>query len=93
MTKTTILPNDLIWGAQSIARYINRPLRTTYYLIEKGLIPAKKLGPRTIVARASELDHALSRDDAKIACLDEGVSLSPKLGAARHQPAKKTKGA
>jgi hypothetical protein len=63
MTTTEVLPNDLIWGARAIARYINRPVRTTYYLIEKGLIPAKKLGPKTIFARASELDRALSGND------------------------------
>jgi len=55
-----IVAGDLIWGVPAIARYINRTDRTTYYLIAKGFIPIKKLGPRTIVARTSELDRAFS---------------------------------
>jgi hypothetical protein len=57
-------PNDVIWGAKKIADHIGRTLSQTYYLIRTKKIPAKKLGPRTIMARKSELDSALSKSAA-----------------------------
>ncbi|MGL3211653.1 hypothetical protein [Bradyrhizobium sp. BR 1433] len=59
MTKPA-LPDDLLWGVQAIATHIKRTVRQTYYLIERDLIPATKLGARTIVARRSEIDNAFS---------------------------------
>jgi hypothetical protein len=56
----TSLPDDLLWGAEAISKYINRSRSATYYLIAKGKIPAKKLGARTIAALRSELDRALA---------------------------------
>ena len=61
MTKP-VLPGDLLWGVPEIAAYIGRTVRQTYYLVENDLIPVTKLGPRTIVARASEIDRALSNE-------------------------------
>jgi hypothetical protein len=62
MTKqTAILPDDILWGVAAIAAYIKRERRQTYHLIRLDRIPATKLGARTIVARKSELDAALSR--------------------------------
>jgi hypothetical protein len=55
------LPNDILWGADAIAGYIGRERHAAYYLIRKGLIPAKKLGPKTICARKSEIDRALAQ--------------------------------
>lgn len=55
-----IVPSDLIWGVDAIATYINRSARQVYFLITKGLIPIKRLGDRTIVARTSELDRYFS---------------------------------
>lgn len=57
------LPGDVLWGVDAIATYIKRKRSATYYLIAKGHIPAKKLGPRTIMARKSELDRALAGAD------------------------------
>jgi hypothetical protein len=57
---TTNVPNDFIWGVSAIADYIKRPPRAVYHLIAIGAIPIKKLGARTIVARASEIDKAIS---------------------------------
>jgi hypothetical protein len=36
--------DDIIWGAPAIAREINRDKRSTYYLLEKGYLPARKNG-------------------------------------------------
>jgi hypothetical protein len=33
-----------LWGAAAIAKVINRPTRATFHLLEKGLLPARKLG-------------------------------------------------
>lgn len=55
------LADDLLWGVAAIASHIKRSERQTYYLIANQQIPAKHLGGKTIVARISELDRALSR--------------------------------
>jgi hypothetical protein len=52
---------DAIWGVADIAAYIGRERRSVYYLIRKGVIPVKRLGARTIMARRSDLDRALSQ--------------------------------
>jgi len=44
MTDDTELRNDLLWGADAIAQYIGRNKRQTYYLLEKGQVPARKVG-------------------------------------------------
>jgi predicted DNA-binding transcriptional regulator AlpA len=62
----TTLPSDLLWGADEIAEHVSSDRRKLtrsqiYYLIRKGMIPVKKLGPRTICARKSEIDKALAQ--------------------------------
>jgi hypothetical protein len=37
-----------VWGAKAIAKAIDRPLRATFALLEKGAIPAKKVGRRWV---------------------------------------------
>jgi hypothetical protein len=55
------LPSDILWGADAIARYINRSKSQVFYLIRKQRIPVKQVGPRTLMARKSELDRALAK--------------------------------
>ena len=50
----TNLPADILWGADEIGAYIKRSRQATYYLIRKGAIPAKKIGPKTLIGRKSE---------------------------------------
>ena len=38
----------LIWGAKKIAAFIGRSPETTWRLLEKGLIPATKLGSKWV---------------------------------------------
>jgi len=38
------LADDLLWGAAAIAKFIGVKVRRAFYLLEKGLIPARKLG-------------------------------------------------
>lgn len=42
---------DLIWGAEEIAKVIGRPPRITFHLLEKGELPAKKVGGRWVAER------------------------------------------
>jgi len=42
----------LIWGAANIAREIGRPVRATFHLLEKGHLPARKVGGQWVADRA-----------------------------------------
>ena len=61
------LAQDLIWGVggrNGIAAYLRIKPRQAYYLIERGVLPVKKLSHRIITARRSELRrHFTSFDD------------------------------
>lgn len=46
--------SDVIWGAADIGREINAAPRKVYWLLESGLLPARKLG-RQWVSTKSEL--------------------------------------
>ena len=44
--------NDLLlWGAAAIGQAINRTRRETFYLLESGKLPARKLGSRWVASR------------------------------------------
>lgn len=38
------LAEDLLWGGEAIAAEINRPVKKTFYMLEIGEIPARKVG-------------------------------------------------
>jgi hypothetical protein len=42
---------ELIWGGQEIAKIIGRTPRITFNLLEKGELPAKKVGGRWVAER------------------------------------------
>jgi hypothetical protein len=42
---------DLIWGGEEIAKVIGRTPRITFSLLEKGELPAKKVGGRWVAER------------------------------------------
>lgn len=48
---------DLIWGAESIAEALGRTRRSTFHLLEKGEIPAKKVGGRWVASRDALRKH------------------------------------
>ncbi|MET3601413.1 helix-turn-helix domain-containing protein [Martelella mangrovi] len=50
---------DLIWGASKIAKIIGRSPQQTFFMLQKGELPAKKVGNRW-VARRSDLEHFFS---------------------------------
>jgi hypothetical protein len=59
MARDERLADDLLWGIKEISRYVGRTPRQVGYMIDKGVLPAKRLGPRTLVARKSEVDDAM----------------------------------
>lgn len=42
---------DLLWGAEEIAKAIGRSRRSTFDMLDKGAIPAKKVGGRWVIER------------------------------------------
>jgi hypothetical protein len=55
---TQDLADDLLWGVEGaggIAEFLGISSRKTYYLIETGKIPVRKIGHRTITASREEL--------------------------------------
>jgi hypothetical protein len=48
----SIGPLNLIWGVRAIAKEIDRTPRQTFYLLEKGHLPANKLGGRWCASRS-----------------------------------------
>lgn len=49
-------PDDLVWGANAIARAINRTDRQTYGMLEGGELPAKKVCGRWVASRKKLLE-------------------------------------
>ncbi len=43
--------HDQVWGAEAIAVVVNLTPRQTFYLLEKNLLPAKKIGGRWTASR------------------------------------------
>ena len=54
------LEHDLVWGAAAIGGVINRPVRITFYLLESGKLPAKKIGGRYVASRKRLLADLVS---------------------------------
>ncbi|GAJ96172.1 hypothetical protein [Rhizobium rhizogenes] len=44
---------DLVWGGEEIANIIGRSRRITFHLLEKGQLPAKKVGGRWVAERSA----------------------------------------
>ena len=46
------LADDILWGADAIARYIGRSRRQTFHMLQTGLLPARKVGDQWIASKA-----------------------------------------
>jgi hypothetical protein len=44
-------PITLVWGAAEIAKLIGRSRRSTFDMLEKGQLPAKKVNGRWVIER------------------------------------------
>lgn len=54
---------DLVWGAKAIGECIGRNPRQTFYLLEKGELPARRVGNLYVASRAA-LRRRLVGEDA-----------------------------
>jgi hypothetical protein len=54
--------SDLCWGARAIADVIERTERETFYLLENGLIPGRKIGGKWVASRARLLAYCTGDD-------------------------------
>ena len=53
---------DILWSAEKIAECIGKSTRATYHLLERGLLPARKVGKQWCASRRKLL-HALTGED------------------------------
>jgi hypothetical protein len=49
---------DLVWGAANIGRLIGKSQRATFYLLERGALPASKVREQWVAERSKLLDLA-----------------------------------
>ncbi|MBX5008157.1 DNA-binding protein [Rhizobium lentis] len=52
MTAERKISLDLVWGAEAIGELIGRSSRITFHMLERGELPAKKVGGRWVVERS-----------------------------------------
>ena len=53
---------DIVWGASAIAAVIGRNERQAFWMLEKGELPAKKLGGRWVASRKKLLEAVIGGD-------------------------------
>jgi hypothetical protein len=51
--------DTLVWGAEQIGEVIGKPARAAFYLLEQGLLPAKKIGGRWVASRRRLLEAVI----------------------------------
>ena len=56
MDDKKIQPLELIWGAANIGRELNLDTRQAFYALERGSIPAKKVGGKWVAERGKLRD-------------------------------------
>lgn len=56
-TKTVEFEHDLIWGSKAIAQEINRTVPQTFYMLEEGRFPARKVGGLWCASREALRRH------------------------------------
>ena len=70
--------SELLWGTRAIARAIGRTERQTFHLLEKRLLPAKRVGGRWVASRrrliAALTDDSWQRIGDAVARVVEKVS-------------------
>lgn len=55
---------ELVWGAEAIAAFIGRPVRATFHMLEKGELPARKVGQRWVAERGQLIRFFLDQGQA-----------------------------
>ena len=54
---TTVLSDDTLWGAQSIAEFVGINKRQALWKLERGLIPAGKNGRVWVASKRKLIEH------------------------------------
>ena len=57
-------PADFVWGAGAIAKVIGRSERAVFHMLEKKLLPAKRVGGRWCASRRKLLEALTNNGDA-----------------------------
>ena len=60
------MDNDFLWGAAEIGVFLNIPRQRAYYLLERRLIPARKIGAAWQTTK-SELRRHLTGETTPVA--------------------------
>ena len=47
--------DDILWGCAAIAEAIGQSTRQTFYMLERGMIPARKVGKKWVASRQALL--------------------------------------
>jgi hypothetical protein len=55
---------DILWGCAAIAAVIRKNTRATYYLLESGSLPAKKIGRQWAASRRKLLAAIIGDESA-----------------------------
>jgi hypothetical protein len=93
---------DLLWGCGEIAAFIKRPVRPTYYLLEAGMLPARKTGKVWTATKSGLREHFAKvppppeAEAAEVASPPEAEPVEAPAASApsdRRQRAKRTKAA
>jgi hypothetical protein len=57
---------EVLWGAAEIGRTIGKAARATFYLLEAGHLPARKIGGRWCASRRKLLEALIGEDGAGV---------------------------
>jgi len=56
--------SDLVWGAAAIGKAIGRSERQAFHLLERGLVPGRKVGASWVASRKALLRAVIGEEAA-----------------------------
>ena len=65
---------DLVWGCAAIAKVIGRSERSTFHMLERRLLPAKRIGGRWCASRRRLLAALTGNDGASPGSAEQGAA-------------------
>lgn len=67
MTADDTLALDLIWGAKSIGKEIDRDARQANYMLETGQLPGFKIGNKWVARKSALKEHFKKLEAERVA--------------------------
>lgn len=55
---------DLVWGAKNIGAEINKTEKAAFHLLEKKMLPARKVGRQWVASRSALRRHLVGEGEA-----------------------------